>query len=137
MICPVNFPETLTLETILAERCKHHQGGPSVRSNISQERWLISNNPEAKHIIIKPETAHHVAEQSFWFLLPSCPPPKSPFTIKYFALSVHVSPWTFHFQMLDRSLLSGSGRGPLPAIERYTSDKFGPYSFHRALCLEK
>ena len=44
-------------------------------------------------------------------------------------MSVHVSPWTFHFQMLHRSLLSGSGREPLPAIERYTSDKFGPYPF--------
>ena len=37
---------------------------------------------------------------------------RRPFPIKSFALSAHVSPWTIHFLVLGKSLLSGPGRGP-------------------------
>ena len=36
-----------------------------------------------------------------------------PFPIKSLALLVHVSPRTIHFQVLDKSPVSGPGRGPL------------------------
>ena len=53
-----------------------------------------------------------MAEQVFWFPLPYCSPPGRPFPIKSLALSAHVSPWTIHFQVLDKSPVSGPGRGP-------------------------
>ena len=55
---------------------------------------------------------NHVAEQFSWVPLPSCSLPRRPFPIKYIALSAHVSPRTIHFQVLDKSPLSSSGRGP-------------------------
>ena len=44
--------------------------------------------------------------------LPYCSAPGCPFPRKSLALSVHVSPWTIHFQVLDKSPVSGPGRGP-------------------------
>ena len=38
--------------------------------------------------------------------------PGSPFPIKSLAFSARVSPWPIHFWVLDKSLLSGPGRGP-------------------------
>ena len=35
----------------------------------------------------------------------------APSPIKFLALSAHVSPWTTHSQVLDKTLLSGPGRG--------------------------
>ena len=49
-----------------------------------------------------------------------CPPalhPRRPFPIKPLALSACLSHWTIHFQVLDKSPLSGPERGPLPATE--------------------
>ena len=103
--CPAHLPETLTLESILAERCERHQGGPWVRSNMRHARWLSRDNPETNPITIKPETAGHVAEQFFWVPLPCCSLPGCPFPIKSFAMSVHVSPWTIHLRVLDKSPL--------------------------------
>ena len=41
----------------------------------------------------------------------------TPLSIKSFVLSVGVSSWTIHFQVLDESPLSGPGRG-LPLVAR-------------------
>ena len=51
-------------------------------------------------------------KQFSWVPLPYCSPPGCPFPIKSLALSAHVSPWTIHFQVLDKSPVSGPGRGP-------------------------
>ena len=53
-----------------------------------------------------------MAELFSWVLLPSCSPPGCPFPIKSLALSAHVSPQTIHFRVLDKSSVSGPGRGP-------------------------
>ena len=74
--------------------------------------WLAKDNPETNPMTIKPETASHVAEQFSWVPLPCCSPPGCPFLIKSLALSAHVSPQTIHFWVLDKSPVSGPGRGP-------------------------
>ena len=51
-------------------------------------------------------------QQSSWVPLPYCFLPRGPFQIKSLALSAHVSPWTIHFQVLDKSPVSSPGRGP-------------------------
>ena len=76
-----------------------------------ESEWLARDNTETIPITIKPETVSHVAEQFSWVPLPSCSPPGCPFPIKPLALSAHVSPWTIHFRVLDKSPLSGPGRG--------------------------
>ena len=53
-----------------------------------------------------------VAESSSWVPSPSCPLPGRPFPIMSLALSARVSPRTLLFQALDKSPLSGCGRGP-------------------------
>ena len=75
---------------------------------------MARDNPETNPIPIKPKTASHVAEHCSWVPLPSCSLPGRPFPIKSPALSACVSPRTIHFQVLDKSPLSGPGRGPLP-----------------------
>ena len=52
-----------------------------------------------------------MAEQFSWVPLPYCCPPRRPFPIKSLALSAHVSPRTIHFRVLDKSPVSGPGRG--------------------------
>ena len=74
--------------------------------------WLIKDHPETNSITIKPKTASHAAEQFSWVPLPYCSPPRCPFPIKSLALSAHVSPRTIHFRVLDKSPISGPGRGP-------------------------
>ena len=59
-----------------------------------------------------------MAEQFSWVSLPYCSPPGSPFPIKSLALSAHVSPRTIHFQVLDKSPVSGPGRG-LPSYNKW------------------
>ena len=78
----------------------------------SESEWLAKDNPEINPITIKPETASHVTELFSWVPLPSCSPPECPVPIKSLALSVHVSPWTIHFRVLDKSPVSGPGSGP-------------------------
>ena len=73
---------------------------------------MAGDNPETNPITIKPETVSHVAEQFSWVLLPYCSPPGCPFPIKSLALSADVSPRTIHFRVLDKSPVSGPGRGP-------------------------
>ena len=77
----------------------------------SESERLVKDNQETNPITIKPETASHLTEQ-FWVPLPYCSPPGCPFPIKSLALSAHVSPPTIHFRVLDKSPVSGIGRGP-------------------------
>ena len=79
----------------------------------SESEWLAKDNLETNPITIKPETASHVKELFSWIPLPYCSPPGCPFPIKSLALSADVSPWTIHFRVLDKSPVSGPGRGPL------------------------
>ena len=79
----------------------------------SKLEWLAKENPKTNPITIKPETGR--AEQFSWVPLPYCSPPGCPFSIKSLALLSHVSPWTIHFLVLDKSPVSGPGRGALPA----------------------
>ena len=74
----------------------------------SESEWLAKDNPETNPITIKP-----VAELFSWVPLPYCSTPGCPFPIKSLALSAHVCPWTIHFWVLDKSRVSGPGRGPL------------------------
>ena len=78
----------------------------------SESEWLAKDNPETNPITIKPETASHLEEQFSWVPLPYCSPPGHSFPIKSLALSAHVSPQTNHFWVLDKSPVSGPGRGP-------------------------
>ena len=78
----------------------------------SESEGLAKDNQETNPITTQPETASHVAELFSWVPLPYCSPPGHPFPLKSLALSAHVSPWTIHFQVLDKSLVSDPGRGP-------------------------
>ena len=78
----------------------------------SESEWLAKNNPKTNPITIKPETASHVTELFSWVPLPYCSPPECSFPVQSLALSAHVSPWTIHFRVLDKSPVSGPGRGP-------------------------
>ena len=73
---------------------------------------MAKDYPETNPITIKPETASHVAQQFSWVPLPYCSLPGRPFAIKSLALSAHESPRIIHFQVLDKSPVSGPGRGP-------------------------
>ena len=76
-----------------------------------ESECLAKDSSEMNSIIIKPETASHVAEQFCWVPLPSCSPPGCPFPIKSLAFSAHVSPQTIHFRALDKSPVLDPGRG--------------------------
>ena len=79
----------------------------------SESEWLAEDNPETNPITIKPKTASHATEQFSCVPLPSCSLPRHHFPIKSLALSAHVSPWTIHFWVLDKSSVLGPGRCPL------------------------
>ena len=105
--------ESLSLASILAERwCATRKD--------SELEWLAKDHPETNPITIKPETASHAADQFSWVPLPYCSPPGHHFPIKSLALSALVSPQTVHFQVLDKSPVSGPGRGP-PSCNRQTN----------------
>ena len=74
--------------------------------------WLAKDNPETNPITIKPQTASMWQSCSPGFLYPTALHPGALFPIKSLALSAHVSPQTIHFQVLDKSPVSGPGRGP-------------------------
>ena len=84
----------------------------STTRKVSDSEWLAKDDLETNPMIMKPETACPVSEQFSWVSLPYCSPPGFPFPIKSLALSAHVSPWTIHFQVLDKSPVSGPGRAP-------------------------
>ena len=85
---------------------------PSLIRKDSELEWWSKGHLETNPITIKPETASHAAELFSWVPLPYCSPPGCPFPIKSLALSTHVSPQTIHFLVLDKSPVSGPGRGP-------------------------
>ena len=72
----------------------------------SESEWLAKDNPETNPITIKPKTSSHMAELFSWVPLPYCSTLWCPFPIKSLALSAHVSPWTIHFWVLDKSPVS-------------------------------
>ena len=78
----------------------------------SESEWLAKDNLEINPITIKLKTSSHVAEQFSWVPLPYYSLLGCPFPIKSLALSAHVSLWTIHFLVLDKSPVSGPGRGP-------------------------
>ena len=78
----------------------------------SESEWLAKDNMETNPITIKPETASQVTELFSWVPLPHYSPPGCTFPIKSLALSAHVSPQTIHFQVLDKSPVSGPARSP-------------------------
>ena len=82
---------------------------------LDQNDWsaLSRDNLETKRITIKPKTASHMTEFSR-FPLPSCSLPRHPSRIKSLALSLYVSSWIIHFQVLDKSPFSGLEGVPLP-----------------------
>ena len=92
----------------------------------SESEWLAKDNPETNPITIKPKTSSHMAELFSWFPLPYCSTLWCPFPIKSLALSAHVSPWTIHFWVLDKSPVSGPGRGP-PSCNTFRRS----FSLHR------
>ena len=83
----------------------------------SESEWLAKDNPETNPITIKPKTSSHMAELFSWVPLPYCSTPRCPFPIKPLALSAHVSPRTIHFWVLDKSPVSGPGRGPPSSVQ--------------------
>ena len=87
----------------------------------SESGWLAKDNPETNPITIRSETASHVAELFFWVSLPYSSSPSCPFPIKSLALSAYASPRTIHFRVLDKSAVSGPGRGP-PSCSNTTSN---------------
>ena len=95
----------------------------------SESELLAKDNPETNPINIKPETVSHMAEQSSWVPLPCCSLPRHPFLIKSLALSAHVSPWTVHFWVLDKSPLSGPGRGHPSCNSKTEKYRYGIWSF--------
>ena len=88
----------------------------------SESEWLAKDNPKTNPITIKPEIVSHVTEQFSWVSLPYCSPLGCPFPIKSLALSAHVFPQTIHFQVLDKSPVSGPGRGP-PSCNSLTQNQ--------------
>ena len=92
-------------ESILAEQGVHTRKD-------SESEWLAKDNPETNPVTIKLETASHVVELFSWVPLPYCSPPGRPFPVNSLALSAHVSPQIIHFRVLDKSPVSGPGRGP-------------------------
>ena len=56
-----NLPETVMPESIMAERCACHQGGPWVRPGMGQTRWLL--------ITMKPEITGSMQRSSWVPLL--------------------------------------------------------------------
>ena len=103
----------------------------ATRKDPNSER-LASNRPETNPMPIKPETASHVAEQLSQLPSPSHPPPRQPFPIKSLALTAHISSDN-SFQVSDKSLLSGRGRGP-PFLHQ--NHKPGENIFQMCICAE-
>ena len=84
---------------------------------------MAKDHLETNPITIKPETLSHATEQFSWVPLPYSSPPRCPFPIKSLALSAHVSPQTIHVRVLDKSPVSGPGRGPLSCNRRKEEGK--------------
>ena len=88
MVHPTNLPETLTLESTLAEK-----------DSDSDHTWATSKMIGQRRP--RSQLHYHKAQDcepcDSWVPLPHCSPPGHPFPIKSFALSAHVSPLIIHF----------------------------------------
>ena len=97
-----SLPGSQVLESISAERCTRHEEGPSAKPSMGQVRQLARDNPKTK--TTKSKTMSHMAEQ-FWVPSHCCSPPEHPLPIKFFALSICVSPLTILLLLLPLLLL--------------------------------
>ena len=86
----------------------------------SESEWLAKDNPETNPITVKPKPHGRAVILGFLTLLLSTRAPMP--NKKSLALSAHVSPWTIHYWVLDKSPVLGSGRGP-PSCKRLTLPK--------------
>ena len=90
---------------------------PSWLSNVCttgkdpKSEWSAKGHPEANPMTIKPETRATGQSSSPGFPYPPALLLGAFFQIKSFPLSARGSPRTIHFQVLDKSLLLGLGRG--------------------------
>lgn len=75
--------------------------------------WLTRDNQEANLIVLKPETANHLAEPFSWVSLPSCSPPRQLFLMKSLALSASLS--TLLFRGETRAHFGALEDVPIPA----------------------
>ena len=91
---------------------------------LSQNDWQPRN--ESRHH--KTKTATHVAEQFSWVPLSPALHPGVPSQWNLL-LFQHVSPQTIHFWVLDKSPVSGPGRGP-PTATRLFPFIQAPQSYH-------
>jgi len=89
-----------------------HQEGPWVRPNMGTGKMsgLRQSGSEPHHH--KTWGSEPRGRAVLLGSLPCCSLTRCPFPIKSLSSSAHVSPWTIHFQVLDKSPLLGSGRGP-------------------------
>ena len=115
-----NLPGSLVLESILAERWVCQQEGPWARASTGQPRGLAKDNPETNPYSHKTWDCQPRGRAVLLGSLNLMLSATVPFPIKSLALSAHVSPWTIHFWVLDKSLFSGPGRG-LPFCNTITS----------------
>ena len=77
-----------------------------------QTRWLARDNLETNPIYHKSWGCKTCGRTSLLHSLTLLPQPGSPCPIKFFVFPAHVFPQTIHFQVSDKSPLSGLGRGP-------------------------
>ena len=92
----------------------------------SESEWLAKDNPETNPITIKPH-GRAVLLSSLTLSLPWHPYHKT------LALSAYVSLQTIHFSVLDKSPLSGPGRGPFPATKWHMLKLFSSIQFSRSV----
>ena len=78
----------------------------------SESEWLAKDNPETNPIPMKPGATWQSC--SSWVPLTYRSPPGCPFPVKSLASS---APRTIHFRVLDKSPVSGPGKGP-PSCNR-------------------
>ena len=130
-----NLPENFMLQLTLAEKYTSYQEGLSqTKYGHKQDDWpgITGSSP----ITIKPKTVSHMAEQSSWVPLPACSLPRHHFLVKDFALSASVSLWAIHFQLLDKSPLSGPGRSA-PSCNKHVCKTTSPDNLNLTLLLSK
>lgn len=103
-LCPTNFPESSSLESILAEWWTRLRKDPELK-------WLATYNPETNPITIKSNPVSHMAEQLSWTPLPSYSPTQAPLPNKVSCFVQHVRLLkTLHFPVVEKSPLLGPRR---------------------------
>ena len=77
----------------------------------AESEWLAKDNPETNPITMKPEAVATWQSSPPGFPYPTTLQLRGPFPIKSLALPAHLSPWTIHFWVLDKSPLLDPKRG--------------------------